>query len=137
MRLLDDREEIAQLDKDALLEQKLKSIDWDVWLCDTCGEAQRFPFKHGAWEECPQCRRRTVKSIRQVIDQPSTLSTGLARIIRTCKNCGHKTHTDEIIPMVVASSGSSSDGSSGGGGGGGGGSFGGGSAGGGGAGGRY
>jgi len=141
MRRLSDAEEIGKLDKGAQLEQRIGSVDWDVWVCDTCAETHRYAYNRGSkWSVCDKCGHRTMKSIRTVIDEPTTLSEGQARITKICQNCGHKTTKDEIIPRVVVSS-SSSDSSSGGGwsgdSGGGGGSFGGGSAGGGGAGGSY
>ncbi|MBI1722681.1 MAG: TPM domain-containing protein [Gemmatimonadetes bacterium] len=136
MRLLDDREEIAKLDKGAQLEQELRSIDWDVWACDTCGETLRVPFPRGSWwGECPQCKRRTVMSVRNTVHEATTTRQGLAQITKTCENCRWTTTKDEVIPIVVVTSNDSSsgDGSSGGGGA----DFGGGSAGGGGAGGDY
>lgn len=43
------------------LEEQLESIDYDVWLCDTCGEVDVYPFpnKRTIYSECQQCHART------------------------------------------------------------------------------
>lgn len=135
MRLLDEQADDALLDSGEKTEESLKSVDYDVWRCDTCGHIEKVPYKawFSSYSACAQCKRRTVSKTETVITAATTLSAGRQRVTTHCRNCGAKTEREESIPRR-ASSGSSSGGSSSGGGGG---SFGGGSAGGGGAGGRY
>lgn len=133
MRRLDEAADDASLDKGEQTEESLKSVDYDVWMCDACGHQEKVPYK--AWfskySECAQCQRRTVVSAETTLRSASTSSTGLKRVVTHCRHCGARTSREVVIPRVSASSSSSSSG------GGGGSSFGGGSAGGGGAGGRY
>lgn len=144
MDRLDERADDAFLDKAERVEEKLRSVDYDVWKCGACGATIKIAYskKWSGVKECPKCQHRTVQVRQSVIRAATESSSGLARVIAKCENCGHKTEHDEVLPRIVSSSSSSSDsgwsGSDGGGGGGGGGSdFGGGSAGGGGAGGTY
>ena len=137
---LDESADDAHLDPGQQLEEKLESVNYDVWVCPTCQHVETIP--HRAWfskySTCKQCNRRTLETKTRTLVRATTSHSGSEEITERCRNCGRtRTHT-KTIPRVVASSGSSSSGfSSHGGGGGGGGSFGGGSAGGGGAGGRY
>ena len=119
------------------LEEQLESIDYDVWLCDTCGEVDVYPFpnKHTIYSECQQCHARTsyLESDR-IFSQPSTSSCGYGMRTYICRNCGKKSEIYYEIPktaapVVILPMGGGSRG----GGGFGGGSFGGGSTGGGGA----
>jgi uncharacterized protein len=142
MRLLGAGEEDTQLDKGAQVEEKLGSIDWDVWVCGTCGEVLRLPYKaiFTSLKECPQCKRRTLEEKVKSIVAATTGHGGRELVSRRCRNCQWGESVERDTPILVSSSGGSGSPNSGGGSGGGGdsgGSFGGGSAGGGGAGGRY
>lgn len=136
MYRLDEKKDDEMLSREALLEEQLRSMDYDVWVCRQCDEHvvlpyKRFTFKYG---ECPQCKRRTCETKSKTVRSATRSSTGLKRITRVCKNCGFTDTRDEVIPIVTSSS---SSGGGGGGSGGGGSSFGGGSSGGGGAGRSY
>jgi len=140
MRLLGEQEDDARLSGGARLEENLKSVDWDVWVCDTCGEVQRTPYKRflSGYTDCPECKRRTVSTVTVTLVAATHAHGGKERVTAKCANCGWGQVTERSTPMLSDSSSSSGGGfSGGGGGGGGGGSFGGGSAGGGGAGGHY
>jgi uncharacterized protein len=143
MRLLSDAEDDAMLAREERLEERLGSVDYDVWVCPQCN--QRLVIPNEKWfskyKKCPSCGRRTCESRSVTMRAATTASSGLRTIYRECQNCDFKDEHQEIIPQIVEASSSGSGGSSGGGsdsgGGGGGGSFGGGSAGGGGAGRSY
>ena len=132
---LDEAADDEHLDSGQRLEEQLKSIDYDVWVCPTCQYALTIP--HKAWfsrySQCPSCKRRTLESNSNTIVPATTASTGVQEVHERCRNCSWSRRYTRVIPRISTSSSSSGGGSSGGGGG----SFGGGSAGGGGAGGRY
>ncbi|HEX6051376.1 MAG TPA: TPM domain-containing protein [Gemmatimonadaceae bacterium] len=137
---LDERADNEHLDRGERLEERLESVDYDVWICPACDYALKVP--HRAWfssyENCPSCKRRTLDTTHRTIVAATTSRAGQREVIERCRNCEWTRSHMETIPRIQTSSGSSSGGSSfGGGRSGGGGSFGGGSAGGGGAGGRY
>ena len=135
MRRLDEAADDAKLDGGERLEESYRSVDYDVWLCDTCGHSEKIAYRRwtSSYRDCPDCKRRTLKVKERTLQSATTTSSGRKLVTRSCGHCGFKDSREVVIPRVSTSSGSSG----GGGGGGGGGSFGGGSAGGGGAGGRY
>lgn len=147
MVLLDEQADDTHLDSAERLEERLESIDYDVWECPTCRYRIKVPYASwfSAYGECPSCKRRTLESERHTVAAATTLSEGQELIRKRCRNCGWSHTETRIIPRIVVaaatsgSGGSSGGGGSFGGGGGhsGGGSFGGGTSGGGGAGGRY
>ncbi|MEK7667514.1 MAG: TPM domain-containing protein [Gemmatimonadota bacterium] len=144
MDRLNERADDAFLDKAERVEEKLRSVDYDVWKCGACSEAIKIAYskKWSGVEECPQCKHRTMQVRQAVVRSATESAEGMARVIAKCENCGHKTEHSKVLPRIVSSSSSSSSSGwsssdSSGGGGGGGSDFGGGSAGGGGAGGTY
>ena len=120
MRLIDDRSDNRYLSEVENLEEKLDSVDYDVWLCDSCDEKLVLPYAKwfSGYSACPKCKRRTCQTKTRTLRRATTASTGTREITRTCRNCGFTDRREEVIPRVVESSGSSSGGglSSGGGG---------------------
>jgi uncharacterized protein len=146
LELLSEQEEDPKLSAVQQLEEKIGSVDYDVWICPAClnNDTERYIKSFSSFRECPKCKARTYKEDPQRIIVPATtISSGVAEIEGRCVSCNYKSIRRIKLPMIVLStpsnSGSSSGGSfggsfgGGGGGGGGGGSFGGGSSGGGGA----
>jgi uncharacterized protein len=153
LELLSEQDEDPKLSSVQQLEEKLGSVDYDVWICPAClnNDTERYINSFSRFKECPKCHARTYKRDPQhVITPATTISSGVAEIEGRCVSCNFKSIDKIILPIIVqttssnwgSSSGSSfgdggggwSGGSFGGGGGGGGvGDFGGGSSGGGGA----
>ena len=133
---LDERADDAHLDTGQRLEERLESVNYDVWVCPTCQQVRIIP--HRAWfsrySKCGACGRRTLETHSRTILRATTSHSGTEEVTEVCRNCAWTRTYRRTIPQVQTSSGSSSGF---GGGGGGASSFGGGSAGGGGAGGRY
>lgn len=132
---LDEKADDHHLSKSQLLEEQLRSIDYDVWYCQSCTSKQVLSYKNifSKYSECGSCGTRAYYLHSDITLVSATYdSTGTGQKTYKCKYCG-KSHTETYtIPMKERSSSSSSSGGSSGGGGGS--SFGGGSSGGGGSG---
>mgnify|MGYP004446885577 FL=1 len=118
------------------LEEKIKSVDYDVQQCPTCGyiAIDAFVNKTSSYKPCKKCGARTSHVISQrILKNATTRSKGAGLRIYRCENCGNKEEYSFVIPMITATTSSYSSGGSSGGGFSSGGSFGGGSTGGGGA----
>lgn len=101
------------------LEEKLGSVDYDIWQC-SCGE-HLLPIAYkkllSSYSECPECHVRAQKTTRRTIRAATYSSTGLAEKKFHCESCG-RTKTQKIVLSQLthsSSSGSSSGGSSSGG----------------------
>lgn len=130
--------ESAYLDKGQLLEEKLGSRSYEIWIDQANQETRLVPWDENVgFSDCPVCHYRTFETGRTKTIRAATYSSqGLEERFDLCKNCGHRvSHGEHSIPVKVRSTSSSSGGGSSSSGGGG--SFGGGSSGGGGAGGRW
>lgn len=128
MTRLGETEDDALLAEGQQAEERVGSVDYDVWKCGEC--ANHFTLRYPKWitgyAKCPQCHNRTKSSTETVIERATTSSSGSARVVEQCAFCSYQHEYTKVLPRIRESS--SSGGSSGGGS-----SFGGGSSGGGGA----
>lgn len=132
--LLSEDEDDKYLTKAQQTEERLGSVDYDVWKCNVCSHITSFPYenKHSKYTVCSHCGAKACTLVSdKILLPPTTLTPGRAEKNYTCANCGMKHIVPYVLPIIVAVK------SSGGGFGGGGGGFGGGMSGGGGAGGRF
>lgn len=132
MTRLDDKAEDEYLQKSMLLEEELKSVDYDVWTCSHCNNLsiEVYYNEKTPYESCPKCKTIAFHTTgSRTITAATTSHSGSEEIYKECKFCQHKKTETRSIPRIEVSSSSSSSSSSGSSGG----SFGGGSSGGGGA----
>lgn len=141
MRLVDEAQDDQYLDEPERLEERLSSVDYDVWLCENCGQTLKLPYRSwtSSYRDCPECRHRTVEVRRTTVRRATTSHEGQEHVVEACRHCTYRKEFDRVLPRVSKSSSGVGSKLGGGGfrGGGGGSSFGGGSARGGGAGRRY
>lgn len=150
MNLIDEEHDNDYLTPAQDMEEKLNSVDYDVWHCPKCAQTDIFPYVNDSstYKECPVCHARTYGVVERRIIREATEryeGQGLDRYV--CRNCGHHDDRHFKIPRKESDAaaaaalgavlGSAARGGGGGGGSFGGGSFGGGMTGGGGAGGRW
>jgi uncharacterized protein len=134
MTLLGESQDNALLEEGQQAEERIKSVDYDVWTCGACGHhfTLRYPKWFSSYSKCSQCHNRTKSSAETVLAAATTTSSGSARVVEMCAFCTFRREYTKVLPRIE-SSGSSSSGSSGGSSSGGSSSFGGGGSGGGGA----
>lgn len=141
MHKIDEVHDNEYLDGAQDLEERIGSVDYDVWRCPECGETdiEQYVQKGSAYRQCEHCRAYTSRLARtRVLRQPTTLREGEGVREYNCLNCGHITPEHFSIaklaaPVIIAGGSGRGFGGGGGFGGFGGGSFGGGHTGGGGA----
>ena len=85
-------------------EERLDSVDYDVWLCPTCGETDIIPYVNPKknYTVCSNCGARacTLVNHRTVIP-PSTVREGRGVEEYCCLNCHARTQRPFSIPKVV------------------------------------
>jgi uncharacterized protein len=114
---LNEAEDDRYLEQGQIVEERLRSVDHDVWLCPDCGHVTIESYKSifSTKGACRSCQFRTLEAESTVLESATTTSTGLKRIDYTCANCGDQYHTHATIPRRSSSSSSSSSGGSSGG----------------------
>ncbi len=133
MQKLDEATDNEYLTPAQDAEERLDSIDYDVWLCKHCGEADIIPYvnRQSSFVECQHCGARTCSYAgERILRKPTMQSEGQGVKIFACRNCRKQSFKPFVIaktaPSVVILPGGGFGGGIGGGGGFSGGSFGGG-----------
>jgi uncharacterized protein len=127
------------LKKGQLVEEKIHSVDYDVWVTEDNDDVLVLKYKSlfSKYSKCPECNYQTYyRAHSKIVKSATKTSTGVREETYKCKNCDYHKVKRITIPKITTTGSSSSGSSSYGGGSGFGGSssFGGGSSGGGGAG---
>lgn len=101
MKKLDEQTDNQYLTPAQDTEERLNSIDYDVWLCPNCHTTDIIPYvnRHSSYTVCPRCGARacTETSNRTVIP-PTFKREGEGVRTYTCLNCHHTTQTTYRIP---------------------------------------
>lgn len=93
-------------------EERVKSVDYDVWRCPGCNYMEILPYvnKSAPFTECESCGARTSRySGNEIMRQPTTLREGLGVRRYTCLHCGHVQNRyyniAKLVPVVVVGGG--------------------------------
>lgn len=117
MSRLDEVADDAHLNDAEQIEERIGSVDYDVWVCTACDHAQKI--RYGAffsrYSKCPRCNAKTASSTTSTIRHATTISQGLKEVEEECENCDFHRITEHAIPRIVETDHSSSSFSSGGG----------------------
>jgi uncharacterized protein len=115
MTRLGEIEDDARLAEGQQAEERVGSVDYDVWQCDACSHhfTLRYPKWMSGYATCPQCSNRTKSSTETVIEAATTSSSGSAQVVEQCAFCSFHHEFTKVLPRIQPSS--SSGGSSGGG----------------------
>jgi uncharacterized protein len=111
---LSETEDDALLDEGKRAEERIGSVDYDVWKCPQCSNSLtlRYPKWMTGYAKCPQCHNRTKSSTETVRKAATTTSTGSARVVEECAFCSYRHAYNKVLARIQSSSGSSSSGGS-------------------------
>lgn len=105
----------AYLDSSEQAEESVGSVDYDVWLCPQCGDADKLRYStvFTRYSTCPRCQARTRNKISRTVREATYASGGLVELTERCAHCNHrKTYFRTTAQLTHTSSGSSSSGGS-------------------------
>lgn len=112
---LGEREDDIALNTGQQTEEKIKSVDYDVWQCKSCDsvEVLNYPNAHTKYVACTKCAFAASSLFeKRTVTPPTYDSAGAGEEEYVCTHCGYH----HIVPFVIAKlkdSSSSSEGSSG------------------------
>lgn len=104
MHKLDEVTDNQYLSSGQDAEERVKSVDYDVWLCPKCGDTLVYAYEntHSSYTRCPYCHAKTMAQISdRIITQPTTHSDGVGRKVSQCAHCQHTLTSDYVIPKLV------------------------------------
>lgn len=85
-------------------EERIGSVDYDVWLCPSCGETDIEPYvnPNSGFVKCPECGGLTAGLLRErILVKPTTSRKGSGIKEYRCANCGHIHGIPFEIPMLA------------------------------------
>jgi uncharacterized protein len=114
MILLAEHWDDKHLNEGERTEEKLKSVDYDVWYCEKCEHVTIEAYKSwfSRYSACRNCGYKTLEGTTTILHQATKSTTGSKRIDYSCRNCDEQYSVTKVIPMVTESSSSSSGGGS-------------------------
>jgi uncharacterized protein len=114
MRKLNENDDDAFLTKNKLMEENLRSVDYDVWQCASCSatEEWNYPRRTSKYKACPYCDTKAYYLTGRKTTVSATYSSqGYGEETHSCKFCGKSKKEKYTIAQLQRSS-SSSGGSS-------------------------
>lgn len=82
-------------------EEKIKTIDYDVWECPHCGTVERFPFRERQmkYSQCPRCGTvaQCLKYERTIVPA-TTAHAGKGEKVYECQFCHNQNRREFVIP---------------------------------------
>lgn len=108
MTRLKESEDDALLAEGQQAEERVGSVDYDVWKCGNC--SHHFTLRYPKWvtkyAKCPQCSNRTKSSTETVIQRATTSSSGSANVVEQCAFCSFHHQYTKTLPRIQRSSSS-------------------------------
>lgn len=107
MKKVDEVHDNEYLNPAQDLEEKLGSVDYDVWLCPQCHERdiEQYVTPSTAYRECPACHTYAMRQTRdRVLRVPTVGRAGEGVKEYCCANCGEldrEPYTIPALPPVV------------------------------------
>ncbi len=110
MSLLEETQDDEFLEEPQQIEERIGSVDYDVWGCARCKEILKLRYGKlfTRFSKCPKCWYITVLQVRKVIRYANYTVGGKVRVVEDCKSCSYSHDYTYLTPKKVKSSGSSS-----------------------------
>ncbi len=117
MELLSDAREDTHLSAGQQSEERLNSVQYDVWYCPADETVQICNYQKwfSGYCKCKFCGNKTLDSNSETIKHATEYSTGTSRVTFNCEHCKESWTELHTIPMVTKTRTSGSSGFSGGG----------------------
>lgn len=103
MNLVDEEHDNDYLTPAQDTEERINSIDYDVWLCPNCGTTEILPYvqRGTAFTECPQCHSRACELVSdRIMRQPTVATPGVGVKTYRCRHCHKETYANYQIPKL-------------------------------------
>ena len=106
MHKLEESEEDEYLSQGQITEERIKSIDYDVWVTSSHSEILVLGYKDwiNKYKRCPKCAHKTYfKAYDKTVRAATYSRSGSGERKYYCENCKHEKITNYTIPKLVKS----------------------------------
>jgi uncharacterized protein len=99
------------LSKTQQFEESIKSVDYDVWKCESCGKTELLNYvnRFSKYDNCIRCQAKAVYLVsRGTVTEPTYTAAGRGEEVKKCKFCNADYKSSYVIAMKTESSSSGS-----------------------------
>ena len=84
-------------------EENIRSVDYDVWHCEQCGNTEILAFNQTSkYTVCPYCQAKAYYLVQdRVVQQATSFSQGQGERIYSCMNCKKVQSQSYSIPRII------------------------------------
>jgi uncharacterized protein len=109
MERLEENQEDQYLQTGQQTEELLKSMDYDVWHCPSCGYHQtlRYENRGSSFKRCSRCGHKTLEIHSSTTRSATSHHEGEEKITERCQHCQHHNTRYRSIPRLETSESSS------------------------------
>jgi uncharacterized protein len=102
MMQLDEAQESAFLEPSERVEERIGSINYQIWECPACGEhkKKRGSAFFSGYKTCPDCGAKTLSSTSTTLAAATHYSGGSVEIRQACANCSFTNTYAQSTPML-------------------------------------
>ncbi|MBT9393175.1 TPM domain-containing protein [Hymenobacter sp. NST-14] len=113
---LDEQADDAHLQPGQVVEERIDSVDYDVWECPQCRHTLTLDYLNPGTDvqRCTQCHHHTAEPRpKRVMEEATTYRAGWGWRVHACAFCGHEDLERYTIAQISTSASGGSSGSSG------------------------
>lgn len=102
MTLLDPVSSDNELSSTERRQQELRSADYDVWACQSCGSVSKCRGGRffTEYSRCPSCKSKTKSSTTETTEHATEYSHGMVLVTETCQACEFTRSEQCVTPML-------------------------------------
>ena len=102
MAMLEESEDDAYLANSEQVEERVGSVDHQVWVCPACGERKKRRFLRfgSSYGTCPECSARTLRFTSTTVETATYDHGGRVQEDRHCANCSYSHSYIYATPML-------------------------------------
>ena len=102
MTMLGEAADDAYLKPSEKVEERIGSLDYQIWVCPACGEVtKRQALRFSGYKRCPECSARTLRSSSWTIETATYSHGGQVQVEQTCANCPYSHSYVYATPMLI------------------------------------
>ena len=108
MHVLTEQQEDMFLELSQLAEERVGSVDYDVWECSDCKnhEILAYEGENTLYKRCPHCGAKTYSlETDRILTMATQYRSGRGLRVYSCANCGHHLEQSYTIPKIIVISG--------------------------------
>lgn len=101
MQQLSEDADDADLSSSERTEERIGSVDYQIWFCPVCGQKKRRRMSSfSGYTKCPSCSAQTLWTTRSTVREATYTYGGEVRVDSQCANCSYSDSQTYFTPQL-------------------------------------